>query len=88
MATAVFIIPQKDADKAREIEGHLRAVAGLSQIRVQHEPFDPFGPEAETRAVDEARITLSYDPAETTRAAIEEAFAALHIHILDVQEPT
>lgn len=87
MATAIFIIPQKDADGARAIEGHLRDVAGLSQIRVQHEPFDPFGPEAETRAVDEARITVSYDPAETTCKEIEGAFTALGIHILDVREP-
>lgn len=88
MATAIFIIPQKDADKVREIKRHLRDVGGITQITVRHEPFDPFGPEAETRAVDEARITVSYDPAETTRKEIEGAFAALHIHILDVQEPT
>ncbi len=84
MAQATFVIPEKDADRVEELGRHLRAVVGLKQVRIAHQPFDPFGPDAEAEPIAESRVTVAYDPAETTIAQIAAAFKALHIHVLHV----
>lgn len=86
MKTVTFVIPEKDAPRAREIERHLREVVGLAHVSVRHKPFDPFSSDAELQPFEEARITVSYDDAETMMARVAEAFTALDVHILDKHE--
>ncbi len=85
MAEATFLIPEKDADRAHALERHLRDVVGLQQVQVAHKPFDPFGPDADAQPIEEACVTIIYDPAETTIERIRDAFTALDIHVLDVR---
>jgi hypothetical protein len=86
MATAIFIIPQKDADRVRDTAERRDDIAGHVQIRVQHKPFDPFGADAETQAVDEYLVHVTYDPHETTVEQLHDALTALGVHILDTRQ--
>jgi len=85
MAEATFLIPEKDAGRAHALEQHLRDVAGLQQVRVAQKPFDPFGPDADAQPIAESRVTVVYDPAETTVEEIKGAFTALDVHVLDTR---
>ncbi len=84
MAEVTFLIPEKDAARARALEMHLRDVVGLKQVRVVHQPFNPFSADAEMQTIAESRVTVVYDPDETTIERITRAFTALHIHLLHV----
>lgn len=81
MAEATFLIPEKDSDRIQD----LRGTAGIQAVQVAHKPFDPFGAEAETQVVEEAVVTVSYNPAQMSIAQIRDALRSCNIHILDVQ---
>ncbi len=81
MAEAIFLIPEKDSDRIQA----LRGVAGIQAVQATHKPFDPFSADAETQAVAEAVVTVSYDPAQMSIAQIRDALRSCNIHILDVQ---
>lgn len=85
MAEATFLIPEKDAERARALETHPRDIVGVNAVQVAPKPFDPFGPDAETQAVAESCVTVSYDPAETTVEQIQDALKTLDIHVLDAR---
>ncbi len=85
MAQATFLIPDKDAGRARALERHPQDVVGLKEVRIAQKPFDSFGPDADAQPFAEARVTVIYDPAAITIEQIREAFNALDVHVLDVR---
>ncbi len=82
MADVIFLIPEQDTKRARE----LQSVAGIEAIQIAEKPFDPFGADAETQVVAETVVTVSYNPAQTTVRQIVDALHAHGVHVLDVRE--
>lgn len=86
MRQATFIIPARDAGTLDALTAELRAINGVSAVQITPEPFDPFGPDAETRPLPESRVTLTYNPHITTPPRLRAVFAAHHIHVLMMHE--
>jgi len=80
MAEVTFLIPEKDDEHARELQG----TAGIEAIHMAQKPFDPFSADAETQVVAETIVTVSYNPAQTTVRQIRDALHAHGVHVLDV----
>lgn len=79
MADVTFLIPEKDDEHARELQG----VAGIEAIHMAQKPFDPFSADAETQVVTETVVRVSYDPAQITVRQIRDAMHAHGVHVLD-----
>ncbi len=86
MATAIFVIPQHDAERAERLLGNLGGAAPHVRMAMQHKPFDPFGADAETQAVDETLVRVTYDARFVSTRQLHAALTALGVHILDTRE--
>jgi len=88
MATVTFLVPEHDADKARELATEEHDLAGVQHIEVQHKPFDPRGPDADSQPFEEYWVIVTYDSAQTSAKQLHDLVRARNIHFLDMIEET